>query len=113
MTELSEFYKARGAIHWGTQNMDGTPHFAYYHAPRRLSFTWNGFAESPIEISYDGYGEPVYAEIPASDFYESDLMIKSLEFDATKPEPLHSLEAFKLTCDAWIVQHPHESWEND
>lgn len=45
------------------QNDDGTPHFAYYRQDKGLSFTWNGRVGNVLDVSYGGYGEPVFATL--------------------------------------------------
>jgi hypothetical protein len=50
-----------------TQSEDGRGHLAYYDSDLRLSFVWNG-ASDVVEVSHEGYGEPVSFTIPAPRF---------------------------------------------
>ena len=53
----------------GKQNADGRIHLAHYDRANLMSYIWDGFSDH-IEVSHDGYAEPVIAHI----FIEDDIV---------------------------------------
>jgi hypothetical protein len=77
---------------FGSEGLDGEPFFGYYDKDRTLSFIWSGDVTREVQVSYGGYGEPVFARF---DFrsYKPKWVIAGTKTSAM---------AFQYACVNWI-----------
>jgi hypothetical protein len=86
---LTDFEKG---IEWES-GLDGHAFIGFYDRDRLLSFIWDGNVQTPVQVSYGGYGEPVKWK-----FWFNDHRVMNMG----EPGFTTLVALFQQTCEAWI-----------